>query len=93
MTHEQRDEALASLKSEVAALRSSVEVLRDRVDQSRLVERFHELTTVQTEVRELKHVREESDKRHWQFVYIFAGAMASLLVTVIVQLVLAAVKK
>ena len=34
-----------------------------------------------------KHV-EETDKRRWQFVYIFAGAVATLLVTVIVQLVL-----
>lgn len=34
-----------------------------------------------------KHI-EETDKRRWQFVYIFAGAVATLLVTVIVQLVL-----
>ena len=30
----------------------------------------------------------DNEKRRWQFVYIFAGAVATLLVTVIVQLVL-----
>lgn len=37
--------------------------------------------------------KDEADKRQWQFVYIFAGTVASLLVTVVVQLVLNLVKK
>jgi len=48
---------------------------------------------LESHLADLKKAKDESDKRQWQFVYIFAGAMASLLVTVVVQLVLALVKK
>ncbi len=93
MTAKQATEAaLADLKSDDAALRQDIAVLRAQLDQSKALELLQRLATLEAEVRELKRVREETDKRHWQFVYIFAGAMASLLVTVVVQLVLAAVK-
>ncbi len=52
-----------------------------------------QLVVIEERVNELKKAKEESDRRQWQFVYIFAGAMASLLVTVVVQLVLGLVKK
>ena len=38
-------------------------------------------------VNELKKSKEEAEKRRWQFAYIFAGAVATL-VRVIVQIVL-----
>lgn len=44
-------------------------------------------------IHELKNWKAESEKRHWQFVYIFAGALASLLATVVVQVVLTLIKK
>lgn len=94
MTAKQATEsALAELKAEDATLRQEVAVLRAQIDQSKALELIQRLTTLEAEVRELRRVREEAEKRHWQFVYIFAGAMVSLLVTVIVQLVLAQVRK
>ena len=46
------------------------------------------LAVLEDRVNELKKSKEEAEKRRWQFVYIFAGAVATLLVTVLVQLVL-----
>ena len=62
----------------------------DSVDIARLRER---IVTLETTVAELKRTKEELEKRHWQFVYIFAGAMASLLVTVVVQLLIHLLKR
>lgn len=76
-----------------AELRRDVSNLVEELDRADLVKVLERLAVLDDRVAELKRVREESDKRHWQFVYLFAGAMASLLVTVVVQLVLAAVKK
>lgn len=62
--------------SKLEARATDADRLRDRV------------VAAEGTVTELKRWKEESEKRHWQFVYIFAGGMASLLVTVIVQLIL-----
>ena len=76
-----------------AELRRDVSHVVEELDRADLVKVLERLAVLDDRVAELKRMREESEKRHWQFVYIFAGAMASLLVTVVVQLVLAAVKK
>lgn len=80
-------------KEELVVLRGELSALQGEVEQAQLIQLRERLAVVESQVHELRRVREESEKRHWQFVYIFAGAMASLLVTVIVQLVLAQVKK
>ncbi len=47
-----------------------------------------DLAVLKSRLDKLENHVEETDKRRWQFVYIFAGAVATLLVTVLVQLVL-----
>ena len=74
------------LEKDIGSLQTEVE----KYDPTSVRER---LAVLEDRVHELKRIKDESEKRHWQFVYIFAGAMASLLVTVIVQLILAWVKK
>ena len=54
---------------------------------------IHRIGILEHRINELDRAKEDSDKRRWQFVYIFAGAAASLLATVVVQLVLMLVKK
>jgi len=51
------------------------------------------MTAVEDRVAELKRVKEDGEKRHWQFVNTFSGAVASARVTVVLPLVLASVKK
>lgn len=72
------------LETQLVALRKETDVL-PQLRQANAV--------LEDRVAKLEKRAEEADKRQWQFVYIFAGAMASLLVTVVVQLVLAWVKK
>jgi hypothetical protein len=71
---------LSSLEGRVAALEKFEAELR-------------RIGALEERVNELRRAKEESEKRHWQFVYIFAGAVATLLITVVVQLVLAMLRK
>lgn len=91
---DERMAALAKLESDIRR----IGVLEDRVakleKRTEATEKQQErLAVVESQQADMKRAKEESDKRQWQFVYIFAGAMASLLVTVVVQLVLALFKK
>lgn len=74
-------------------LRTEFDLLKQQIDLVDLQRLREQVAVLENQVAELKRSKEESEKRHWQFVYIFAGAVASLLVTVIVQLVLAWAKK
>lgn len=79
------------LRERLRVLEENAVRLAKRADDA---DKFHtQLAVLEDRVNELKKWKDEAEKRQWQFVYIFAGAMASLLVTVIVQLVLAWVKK
>jgi hypothetical protein len=97
-------ERFATAEEKIATLERTVEglkqlpVIEDRVakleKRAEATEKQQErLAVVESQQADMKKAKEESDKRQWQFVYIFAGAMASLLVTVVVQLVLGFVKK
>jgi hypothetical protein len=85
-------------RSEYTKLHDAVARMDERIKTiEKLVEKqdseIKRVTALEEKTNELKRQRDESDKRQWQFVYIFAGACASLLVTVIVQLVLAYFKR
>lgn len=77
-------DAIARLDERV----KSLERLLEKMDSD-----SKRIAVLEEKTSELKRHRDESDKRQWQFVYIFAGACASLLVTVVVQLVLAYFKR
>lgn len=87
------DRLAGKVEVQFAELRRDVSNLGGELERADLVKVLERLAVLEDRVAELKRVREETERRHWQFVYIFAGAMASLLVTVVVQLVLAQVKK
>jgi uncharacterized protein YceH (UPF0502 family) len=74
-------------------LRLEFELFKEYIDQLELKGLRERLAILEDRVAELKRLKEESEKRHWQFVYIFAGGVASMLVAVIVQLVIAWVRK
>jgi len=88
---------LLSLQLRIDVIEMTTAVLRAEYDStSRKVDHVdsRERTAVlETRVEELERCKQEADKRQWQFVYIFAGGMATLLVTVVVQLVIAVLKK
>jgi len=86
-------ELARSLQKELLVLRTEFSTLKDMIDEVELQRLRERLAVIEDRVGELKKQKDEADKRHWQFVYIFAGAMASLLVTVIVQLVMVLLKK
>lgn len=81
-------------RADVLPLRERLAVLESRfVELSLMKEEVKRIVVLEDRVAELKRLKEEGEKRHWQFIYIIAGGMTTLLVTVIVQLVLALLKK
>jgi len=70
-------------------LRERLVVLEQKIAKlERELEALKSLPIIADRVDRLERDRDESEKRRWQFAYIFAGAVATLLVTVLVQLVL-----
>jgi hypothetical protein len=86
-------ESVAILKADHAVLQERIGTIQRQIEVQDYVAVVQRLSVLEAHLADLKRAKDESDKRQWQFVYIFAGAMASLLVTVVVQLVLAMVKK
>ena len=77
--------------AEVSKMSKSLAVLEDRTNQ--LNSAAVKIATFEVRVAELERCKQEADKRQWQFVYIFAGGMATLLVTAVVQLLISVIKK
>jgi len=93
------------LQAELNYLRQSLEKLQ--LDDLRILVKLLEqkLSATEKELASLRAIpviedrlaklekhKEETEKRQWQFIYIFAGAMASLLITVLVQGLIAFIK-
>ncbi len=77
--------------AEVSKMSKSLAVLEDRTNQ--LNTAAVKIAAFEVRVAELERCKQEADKRQWQFVYIFAGGMATLLVTAVVQLLISVIKK
>jgi len=81
------------IQKQLGELETDFVVIKSEVERANLNQLRDRVISLEEKVTELKRVREETDRRHWQFIYIFAGAMASLLCTIVVQLVLFVLKK
>ena len=85
-------ESVPVLRQANAVLEEKVAKLERRAeDAERLRERLGVVELQQADTK--KATDDYSDKRRWQFVFIFAGAIATLIATTVVQLVLNLVKK
>ncbi len=82
---------LRTVRERLAIAEEKVGRLEKRADTSEKV--LERVAVLESQQADAKKAKDESDKRQWQFVYIFAGAMATLLATVVVQLALALLKK
>jgi hypothetical protein len=86
-------ESVQELSQEVLQLKYELNPARAELERYELLIQRDKLNLLEDRVLELKRLKEEGERRHWQFVYILTGALTSLLVTVIVQLVMALLKK
>ncbi len=74
-------------------LRTEFDLFKTSFEDLKIRELRERVAVLEGNVIDLRKAKDETEKRQWQFVYLFAGAMATLLVTVIVQLALFALKK
>jgi len=89
----QAEQLARDASTKTVLLDQDLKLLREEVHRLELGQLRERVAVLESHLADLKKAKDEADKRQWQFVYIFAGAMASLLVTVVVQLVLSLVKK
>lgn len=76
-------------KLELLQPRVRVAVLEEKLAKAeRDLESLKLLPVLDDKVGKLEKHIDDTEKRRWQFVYVFTGAVATLLVTVVVQLVL-----
>ncbi len=73
---------------QIARLRAEFDMREKELTRIDLQSIREELAVMRAKLDKLENHIDDTEKRRWQFVYIFAGAVATLLVTVIVQLVL-----
>ena len=81
-------ELIQEARLEIQSLTTSFKYYEKSLSETNLPSMREEIAILRTRLDKLETHIEETDKHRWQFVYIFAGAVATLLVTVIVQLVL-----
>jgi len=81
------------IATDLAVLRAEYDTTSREYEKADLARLRERTAVLETRVAELERCKQDADKRQWQFVYIFAGGMATLLVTVLVQLVIAVLKK
>ena len=74
---------------ELAIHRKDIESLQRELGQLELIKMRERLVAVETMLAEVKRKKEDGEKRNLQFVFIVIGAVF----TIIVQLVIASVKK
>ncbi len=79
----------SELDKQIALLEIQTESLQKEINRIDTISISERVAVIEDRVSELKRLKEESRKRHWQFVYIAMGAVF----TVNVQLVIAWVKK
>jgi hypothetical protein len=82
-----------AIEMTAAILRAEYDSTSRKFDNFDLVDSRERTAVLETRVEELERCKQEADKRQWQFVYIFAGGMATLLVTAVVQLLISVIKK
>ena len=81
-------EMIQEARVQIESIRSRVTFRDEELAKYNLSQMREEIAVLKSRLDKLEKHIDETDKRRWQFVYIFAGAVATLLVTVIVQLVL-----
>ena len=73
---------------QIAKLQSEFDFREKELGKLHLQELREQVAVLADRMAKIETHITDTEKRRWQFVYIFAGAVATLLVTVIVQLVL-----
>jgi len=72
---------------DLALVRKDVEAIRRDIDSANLAQLRERLAVLEDRVTELKKMREESDKRYWQFVVLFVGGLITLGINLVVSFV------
>ena len=86
-------ELARTTRSDLALLEKAFAIHLESIKNYDLAELRTSVAVLSERVVRLEKAKDESDKRQWQFVYIFAGGMATLLVTGVVQLLISVLKK
>ena len=72
---------------ELALVKKDVEAIQKDMDSANLNQVRERLAIIEERILELRKMREESDKRYWQFVVLFVGGLITLGINLVVSFV------
>ena len=93
MARQTTAELAQQLQEQLITLQAEFDVSKKELQYYELQQLRERLVVLEFQVAELKRSKEESEKRHWQFVYIFSGGMVTLFVSLLVQLIVSMIRK
>lgn len=74
-------------EKELALIKKDGEALQKDIDQADLNQVRERIAVLEERVVELKKMREESEKRYWQFVVLFVGGLITLGINIAVSFI------
>jgi hypothetical protein len=74
-------------KHELDLLKKDIDSLATDIDRAKLAELRERIAILEERVTELKKLREEAEKRYWQFVVLFIGGLITLGINLVVSFV------
>ena len=93
MTKLTNSEMVWQLQDQMTTLRTEFNGLQIEIQNFEIQLLRERVAILEVEITELKRLKQESEKRHWQFVYIFSGGMVTLFVSLLVQLIVSMIRK
>ena len=81
--------SVQELQTQMAEIQERVNNFRDEIHRANLFELLRKVAVLEDRIAELKRLKEETDRRHWQFVLLFVGGI----ITLAIQLLLLFFKK
>lgn len=69
---------------QLAELKERLNAFRDEVNRANLFDMLRKVAIIEERLAELKRLKEETDRRYWQFHMLFIGGIITLAIQVLI---------
>ena len=79
--------SIQEVQIQLAELKQRVGTFRDEIDRVNLIELIRKVAVLEQRLNELKRLKDETDRRYWQFVVLFIGGLITLGINLVVSFI------
>ncbi len=69
---------------QLAELKERLSAFRDEVNRANLFDLLRKVAVIEERLAELKRLKEETDRKYWQFYMLFIGGIITLAIQVLI---------